>query len=68
MNKPPVCPCCDSQDVDEKARECRACHVGLPTGSFDVYVPARRFNAANGAQGAQRLERRQRAIDRRLGE
>lgn len=27
------CPSCGSPDVDIKARECRACKIGLPAGS-----------------------------------
>lgn len=37
MNAATVCPCCGSGDIDLKARECRSCGVGLPSGSLDIY-------------------------------
>jgi hypothetical protein len=30
---PLECPSCGSDDVDEAARECRACKIGLPIGA-----------------------------------
>lgn len=30
------CPSCGSDDINRKQRECRACKIGLPSGSLDV--------------------------------
>lgn len=48
------CPCCGSQDIDSARRECRACGVGLPDGSFEAYAPIRNKNRTKRSTGIRR--------------
>ena len=49
-----ACPSCGSHDIDTQQRECRACKVGLPDGSFDVRPRYRTGRSSMRAANGQR--------------
>lgn len=50
-----VCPSCSSPDINFEARECRACGIGLPEGSFWTRPRYRGGRASMHADRAARI-------------